>query len=361
MRECDRQFQRPTRYFTLDGMRGMAAIAVALLHFNASLMPQGALAVDFFFVLSGFVLLKAYSRRFAEGMGVAAFMKVRFKRLYPLFFTGSLIGAAWAVLCWVLQTPLHLSPQCMAHAAVFNFAMLPDPFAPVLFPFNLPAWSLFYELLANLVLVLILGRLSTRWLAAAAVLLLILYLYTQTIVVMPSDDPGSEPGVGWHLPAIPLARTGFAFTVGVLIARILPTRPRVSSLLALLAIAGFLVLLRLDLSAEAQAWFSPLFVILIAPALVIVGARMEPPAWTSRVAAFTGEMSFAVYAIHYPIAQVFHAVMRQMGWASPAFAAVFLALVLLASWVLVRLVPPVASALAMRLGRLQSGAIRGTS
>lgn len=348
------------RYVTLDGMRGVAAIAVALLHFNASLMPQGSLAVDFFFVLSGFVLLKAYDRRFAAGMGVAEFMRVRFKRLYPLFLAGSLIGAAWALLCYVLQTPLHLSLPFMAHAAVFNFAMLPDPFAPVLFPFNLPAWSLFYELLANLALVLILARLTIRWLAVAVVLLLVLYLYTQTIPVLPASDPAFEPGVGWYLPIIPLARTGFAFTLGVLIARLLPGRPRSASLLALLAVAGFLALLRLDLSAAVEAWFSPLFVVLIAPALVIVGARLEPPAWTRRAAAFTGEMSFAVYAIHYPIAQIFHAVMRQMGWTSPAFAAVFLTLVLVASWVLVRLVPPVVSGIATRLGRAPSGAIRGS-
>ncbi|MXO72907.1 acyltransferase family protein [Alteraurantiacibacter buctensis] len=336
------------RYVTLDGMRAVAAIAVALLHFNADLMPQGSLAVDFFFVLSGFVLMKAYARRFADGMGVAAFMQARFRRLYPLFLSGSLIGAAWALLCYVLQTPLHLSPRFMAHAALFNFAMLPDPLAPVLFPFNLPAWSLFYELLANLALVAVLARLGTRMLSGVALLLLVLYLYTLSIPVPPSADPALVPGVGWDQPIIPLARTGFAFTVGVLIARLLPARPRNASLLAFLAIVAFLAILRLDLAVAVQAWFAPLFVVAIAPALVVLGARLEPPAWSARAAAFTGEMSFALYAIHYPIQQVFQAAMRQLGWTSPAFAAVYVAAVLFASWVLVRCVPPLAATIGLR-------------
>ncbi|WP_409190084.1 acyltransferase family protein [Bradyrhizobium sp. RDM4] len=73
------------RYQSLDAMRGLAAIAVAAGHFNSSYVQSSYLAVDFFFILSGFVIGNAYASKLNGGMTPVAFMWVRLVRLWPLF------------------------------------------------------------------------------------------------------------------------------------------------------------------------------------------------------------------------------------------------------------------------------------
>ena len=86
---------RDERYLTLDGMRGAAAIAVALFHFRVDLAPNAYLAVDFFFALSGFVLAKAYTERLRQVASVGRFMMTRVVRLYPMVLVGSALGLLW--------------------------------------------------------------------------------------------------------------------------------------------------------------------------------------------------------------------------------------------------------------------------
>lgn len=80
------------RFVTLDAMRGIAALVVVGRHFTDASGGHAAqfsyLAVDVFFLLSGFVLSLSYRRRFDAGMSAAEFMKLRVIRLYPLYFVG---------------------------------------------------------------------------------------------------------------------------------------------------------------------------------------------------------------------------------------------------------------------------------
>jgi peptidoglycan/LPS O-acetylase OafA/YrhL len=80
-------------YLTLDSFRGICACLVALSHFNANsllsntpLLDYAAIYVDFFFVLSGFVIFANYGERLREGYSKAKFIFLRFGRLYPLHF-----------------------------------------------------------------------------------------------------------------------------------------------------------------------------------------------------------------------------------------------------------------------------------
>src|ERR1700750_3181305 len=83
----------------LDGLRGVAAIAIVTFHFmevvysdySKNFIGHGFLAVDFFFCLSGFVIAYAYDDRLAK-MGVIEFFKSRLIRLHPLVVFGSVIG-----------------------------------------------------------------------------------------------------------------------------------------------------------------------------------------------------------------------------------------------------------------------------
>src|SRR5688572_27186028 len=83
----------------LDGLRGIAALAVVIFHFMEWIFPDisnnfighGFLAVDFFFCLSGFVIGYAYDDRIRK-MGTGAFFKARLIRLHPLVILGSVLG-----------------------------------------------------------------------------------------------------------------------------------------------------------------------------------------------------------------------------------------------------------------------------
>jgi peptidoglycan/LPS O-acetylase OafA/YrhL len=84
----------PHRFVVLDSLRGICALMVALFHLNANsifkqlpFFTNAYLFVDFFFVLSGFVLATNYQQRLTNGFGIQKFMLLRFGRLYPLYFT----------------------------------------------------------------------------------------------------------------------------------------------------------------------------------------------------------------------------------------------------------------------------------
>ncbi len=160
------------RLASLDGLRGLAAIAVVLLHGNEIFVlpwvPKNAyLAVDFFFLLSGYVLARSFDQRLRGGWAFT-FLKRRLIRLYPLIAAGSVIG--FVVL---------LSRSLIAHALTIPMAgldfvssLLLIPTPPVLsptwqfYPDDPPLWSLFYELAANLLYAFLCPLLTGRRLAA---------------------------------------------------------------------------------------------------------------------------------------------------------------------------------------------------
>lgn len=90
------------RFEILDGLRGVAAMIVVAFHlfetYSAGpahqILNHGYLAVDFFFILSGFVIGYAYDNRW-DRMTVWDFFKRRLIRLQPMVILGTLIGAFW--------------------------------------------------------------------------------------------------------------------------------------------------------------------------------------------------------------------------------------------------------------------------
>jgi len=145
-----------SRFGTLDGLRGVAAIVVVLFHaiFGAWVPRFGYLAVDLFFILSGFVLSHAYDKRFVAGMSVAEFLSLRVVRLYPLYLLGLVLG-----LCVVRINPSIMDAP--AAGVLLNFVLnlfdlpgmeIPGTLYRELFPLNVPLWSLFFEFwVANLI------------------------------------------------------------------------------------------------------------------------------------------------------------------------------------------------------------------
>lgn len=339
-------------------MRGIAAIAVALFHFDIFLMPHGYVAVDFFFVLSGFVLYRNYLPRVRGGLGVGRFMLQRIARLYPLFLLGLMLGVALAVQQILVEDPRRaVAPSHLLSAILFNAAMLPSPATLPLYPFNVPSWSLFFEMVANLGLIVLIFRLP-RW-ALAAICAVAAFGMVPIIL----DNGSGNIGALWGEHSIALMRTAFSFTLGALIAmvpaRIVPGlareglrhgaisreqpardraawrnwMPALTSIGCILAIG---MLLALPVPREWIALYDLSIILVFSPLLVFVGSRCEPTHLAAPIAAFIGEVSFALYAVHWSFIEPMRSAVRYLGLPPLPAAALFLTLMLFAAWAAVR-------------------------
>jgi peptidoglycan/LPS O-acetylase OafA/YrhL len=289
----------------LDLVRGLAAIMVLIYHVDfmfglrGQLMPGGYLAVDLFFILSGFVI--AYNYEHAIATRQLSFSRLavrRFGRLYPLYALTMAIG--WAVMtARFYSLNNYLDTERLTHAAVLNTFLLPvlnGPYGSLtLFPFNGASWSIFYEVVANILFATLFAGLPTRllvlaWLLAGAGLGGAIWSYG-------SADLGW--GSSTFLHAIP--RVVFSFLTGMLIFRCYLRSPwTVRSALpfaALLLATGSLVQVKLWLPESIQPLADGFAILVLLPALVIAAVGVVLSGGASRVATILGETSYAVYLI----------------------------------------------------------------
>ena len=315
------QFQPKPHYDILDGLRGVAALLVIVYHvfecFDWSPVPHGYLAVDFFFVLSGFVIGYAYDSRWHEGLTTGHFFKRRLIRLHPMVIIGALFGA----VCFFLQGGVRwdgtsVSVGWVMVAMLLGMLMLPlYPGAAAdvrgngeMFPLNGPSWSLFFEYIGNILYALLLRRLPTRWLAVLAAV-------TGCCLAYIAVDDGYL-GVGWSMVDgglwTGLVRMLFPYTMGMLMARVFRPMKGVGSTFWLCAAVIILVGCLPLMFGELQPWqnglYDALCVILVFPCLVWLGAsHLSPGATTRSVSHILGELSYPLYAIHYPLMYLFYA------------------------------------------------------
>lgn len=291
------------RFLLLDGLRGVAAFAVILDHVPGGvlgdLLPGRYLAVDFFFVLSGFVLAHAYGKRLEQGWSPLAFMIARLIRLYPMYLLGLVIGLALSVL-GLLRGWLGPTWSDVITAGLLGLLFLPAPAMPVfgggaLYPFNGPAWSLFFELIANLIYALMARVLSWRVLGA------ILAVGALAVVYAINHHAGTG-GPGWlweHIDA-GLARVIFDFFAGVAIHRIWAAR-RIPALPWWLALAAFLAVIAVPATGIWRVIYDSSAALVLMPMLVAFSAGSRVSGAVAALCATFGLLSYGVYVIHVPL------------------------------------------------------------
>lgn len=333
---------RRHRYHFLDGVRGVAALAVVVWHTNVSwpraFHPASSyLAVDLFFILSGFVIAYAYGEKLDRGLSTFEFMRVRIIRLYPLFFLFCALKIAALMVAWALhhRLPDPWTPASFLSSLVFNLLFLPVPAhlgpiqAPMaaLFPFDDPSWSLFFELFINLVFALVWTRLSSKVLGWIC-------LVAAAGVIATSLAYGNlDAGFTWASFPGGFARVFFSFPAGILLYRLSRGRaPLHLPPLLLMAVPAILFLV--PVSGPARQIFDPVAVMVIFPALVFVGSLVSVRGRLVPIFNSLGITSYAVYVGHRFLHNGFVVAVNKTALPAQWSGPVFIALLLAVTWLL---------------------------
>ena len=342
------------RYEILDGLRGVAAMLVVAFHLFETYSPgvpyqiinHGYLAVDFFFVLSGFVIGYAYDDRW-DRMTTWSFVKRRLIRLHPMLIMGTLIGLVFFYFggdhpdfAGLNDTPVGLT----LFVAVLCFTMIPAPTSldirgwGEMNPLNGATWSLFWEYLANIAYALVIRRFSKTvlavFVACSAVLTVILCLNIDVFDCLSARDYAQYTVIGgWSLTPdqiqIGLTRLLYPFFCGLLLSR-------VGKLITVkggfwwcsLAIVVLFAMPRVGGDNPENFWMNGLYeivCILVAfPLIVAIGAGSSTRGRTTAINRFLGDISYPLYVTHYPL------IYWQMSWATthkdlPASTHIFVA------------------------------------
>lgn len=286
-------------FVMLDALRGVAALLVVAHHLERSgldfgLFSRAYLAVDFFFMLSGFVLSRAYDHCFAAGLGLAAFMKLRLRRLWPTMAIGIALGAAVA---WGGAMP----PGLLAARAIAALLFVPLAIGTVhLFVLDGVQWSLFFELFANL---LHGGPLKRAPVASLCRLLFVSVMLLFGVAYLHGDLTVGHVAAGWIGG---FARVMAAYIGGMLLYRLWcrggDSVPRFNAGWALAGLTA--ALLAPALFPISWWWVDPLFVTIAFPAVLWLGATAAiAPRWRG-LAAVSGAISYPLYAFHMPLLEL---------------------------------------------------------
>jgi peptidoglycan/LPS O-acetylase OafA/YrhL len=294
-------------FVLLDGLRGVGAGLILFGH-SASLWggyypPIGAVMVDLFFLLSGFVIAYAYEPKLRAGMGTAEFMQHRIVRLYPLYLLGAVLGLI------VLSLLALREGKDIGFLFMQFFPALAGVPSPVLggvtsiYPLNPPSWTLFFELFANLIYAL-----CFRWLRHTRVLIAVTAAFAVSLVIAVYYYDQIHIGMDWRHFFGGFARAGFGFFAGVLAFRLVgsPTRTKrpASNWTFVLMVALPLICLfpvPADLRVHAE-----LFVVIgLGIPILLLSQVMEPPARYVALFLSAGRISYAMYILHVPLAWLF--------------------------------------------------------
>ena len=318
------------RYDILDGLRGVAALMVIIFHFfelysfgnpSKQIINHGYLAVDFFYVLSGFVLGYAYDDRW-DKMSYWDFYKRRLIRLHPMVIAGSLLGMCYFFLGECINSPNieSVNPLYFFLTIIMSILMIPCPAQMDIRgwgetnSFNGPNWTLTYEYIVNILYSLIFRRLHTIIIGiltlASALLLVNLTCNFDIFNVMNERESNKYTVIGgWSLTSCELCvgftRLFYPYFAGYLVYRLkLKIRIPYSFIICSIILITFLSMPRLE--KEGYPIFNGIYeaivIILIFPLVIIVGAGdTTKNEILTKICKFIGELSYPIYITHYPI------------------------------------------------------------
>ena len=315
-------------YELLDGLRGVAALLVVFYHIFEgfsfagggtliTVINHGYLAVDFFFILSGFVIGYAYDDRWKKNMTLKGFFKRRLIRLHPMIIMGAIIGCiAFFVQGGVKWDGTHVATSAVMLALLLAMCFIPAyPGAGYdgngeMFSLNGPSWSLFFEYIGNILYALFIHRLSNK---ALTVLVILLGLGLSWFALFDVVGYGMI-GVGWTLDGLNfwggMLRMLFPFTLGMLISRnFRPFKIRGAFWICSIILLGLFCVPYIEGKSPVclNGVFEMICIAVVFPLLVCMGASGKTTdKQSTAICKFLGDISYPLYAIHYPIMYAFY-------------------------------------------------------
>lgn len=301
------------RYEVLDGLRGVAALAVVGVHFldtfysgvRTNPLHHAGLAVDFFYMLSGFVVAHAYDGRWAR-MSVRQFITLRLTRLHPLVVLGATLGLATYLLDPFYPEQRQVGAGTLALVYLLGVLLLPAPPLPnrtgQTHAFNGPSWSLTQEYLANIAYALIGPRIGRRTLMALVAV--------SAIGIAALGVTHETLQYGWDWPNLWMApvRTAFPFLMGMLLQRMNLRLPAPGGWLMLSAVlaAVFLAPAPPTLAGvPLNGIFEAALVLGLFPLIIAAGAAAQAKGRLGKLCRICGELSYPIYIVHWPIVRLF--------------------------------------------------------
>lgn len=290
----------------LDGLRGLAAFSVVALHLLESWYPNSVvnpmhhanLAVDFFFLLSGFVVGHAYDKR--EGISIRSFFQIRITRLHPMVLMGVTIG----ILAYVFDPFAGEAQRApwlkILVIAILSYFLLPTAALPnrdnATHSLNGPSWSLFQEYLANIAYILFLRRMRNGMLIVAVC------MTAFALCLSANRYDNIQGGWSWSSFWIAPVRVAFPFLAGLLLFR-LGIRIKVSYALPFLS---FLLLLVFMLPYfRFNGSYESFCILFIFPIIVATGAGSQVSPVIAKFCQWAGRLSYPIYLIHYPLVMIY--------------------------------------------------------
>lgn len=317
-------------YHLLDGLRGVAALMVIWYHVfegyafaggtTIDTFNHGYLAVDFFFILSGFVIGYTYDDRWGKNFTMKDFIKRRLIRLHPMVIMGAVVGAITFYIQGSVQwdgTHIGISMVMLSLlCTIFFIPAMPGVGYEVrgngeMFPLNGPCWSLFFEYIGNILYALFIRRLSNK---ALTIVVVLLGVALASFAIFNVSGYGNI-GVGWTLDGVNfiggLLRMLFPFSMGMLLSRnFKPMKLRGAFwICTLVMIALFAVPYLEGTESICTNGIYEAFCIIIAfPILLWIGASgTTTDKKSTQICKFLGDISYPIYVIHYPFMYLFYA------------------------------------------------------
>ena len=318
-------------YEILDGLRGVAALLVVFYHIFEGLsfaeggtlittINHGYLAVDFFFILSGFVIGYAYDDRLGKTMTLGNFFKRRLIRLHPMIIMGAVLGVIFYCLQGCVKWDgTHVATSMIMLAllcALFFIPATPGAGYDIrgngeMFPLNGPSWSLFFEYIGNILYAVFIHRLSNKALTALVFLLGIGLAWFALF-----DVAGyGMIGVGWTLDGVNFLggslRMLFPFSLGMLLSRnFKPVKVRGAFWICSIVLLALFCVPYIEGNSPIcwNGLFEAICILFIFPVLVWIGASGKTTdKHSTQICKFSGDISFPLYAVHYPVMYLFYA------------------------------------------------------
>ena len=317
-------------YEILDGLRGVAALLVVFYHIFEGLsfaaggtlittINHGYLAVDFFFILSGFVIGYAYDDRLGKSMTLGNFFKRRLIRLHPMIIMGAVLGVIFYCLQGCVKWDgTHVSTSLIMLALLCTMFFIPaTPGASYdirgngeMFPLNGPSWSLFFEYIGNILYALFIHRLSNK---ALTILVFLLGIGLAWFALFDVAGYGMI-GVGWTLDGVNFLggslRMLFPFSLGMLLSRhFKPVKVRGAFWICSIVLLVLFCVPYIEGTSPISfnGLFEAICILFIFPVLVWIGASGKTTdKHSTQICKFSGDISFPLYAVHYPVMYLFY-------------------------------------------------------